>query len=341
MMEETFERLALRCLNKEATEKEIEMVNSLVKEDENYNRKFEQLKITWKKEIFPQHQFNLDKGRQILNQKIKRKRKKESTNVTIIKLTKNQIIGFAASVAILMMSLFGVLFHQSPSHQQNYSTAQMMEKIVPSGKKQTIKLKDGTRVKINASSKFTFPEIFDKHERIVYLEGEAFFEVARDTLRPFKIITGKLTTQVLGTSFNISAYPENEEIKVSVATGKVNVSHLSDKNNKVHLIPGEQAVFSKTDSSLAENPFDFKKEFAWKDSTLLFEDTPMTLVAKTMERWYGLNVTFENQKISNCLLTGEFKNESLTNVLESIKYTNEISYRIENKTIFLNGEGCN
>ncbi|WP_020527196.1 FecR domain-containing protein [Flexithrix dorotheae] len=336
-MEEKFERLALRFFNKEATKEEIDSLKKLINENEFFKREFETLKITWEKEIFPQQKFDLARGRKILNQKIDESPTTKTRQLHTTTLNRRQVFAFAASVSVVLIFLSGLFLNRNFFQFNNSPIVQMVEKFVPAGKKQTIRLKDGTMVKLNAETKLMFPKNFKSTERVVHLEGEAFFEVARDTSRPFKIISGELETQVLGTSFNISAYPENKEIKVSVATGKVEVKN---KNNKVHLIPGEQVIFSKQDASLIEKPFNYKQEFSWKDSTLFFEDTPMSLVAKSMERWYGISIKFENQEILDCQLTGEFKNESLINVLESIKYTNDITYRIVNETIFLDGKGC-
>lgn len=215
-----------------------------------------------------------------------------------------------------------------------------MEKSTRKGQKATIRLTDGTKVYLNADSKISFPEHFDPDKREVILEGEAFFDVARDVKRPFTIKSGDLTTTVLGTSFNIKAFKE-EPLHVTVVTGKVKVNaHDRDGTSKeVFLNPYQQAFY---DGQLSKKEVDVDQYIAWREKVILFDEVSLQKAAIVLERWFNVSINIENEDTRQCKISGKYINENLINIMESFEHILDIEYQIEGqRKITIEGKGCN
>ncbi len=210
------------------------------------------------------------------------------------------------------------------------------------GQRLIITLSDGSIIRMNAGSVISYPEKFAIDKREVTLTGEAFFEVARDTKRAFTVRTGDLTTTVLGTHFNVQAFPD-EKISVTVETGKVElIASRGDRDTHVILTPRLQGVFDPTQKSITTSEVDLNLFLAWKNGVLRFEDSTMDEAAAMLERWYDVQINFENDSIKYCRINGQYKNQAINNVLESFRYMYKIDYKFTNQnTVLLYGQGCN
>ncbi len=245
-----------------------------------------------------------------------------------------------AAVLFLLVVSISVFYLNSgiPVSDPPRAQVEWIEKIVPHGQKLTTKLSDGSIVKLNAGSKLRFPKQFSASLREVYLEGEAFFEVERDTSRKFIIHTERILTSVLGTSFNIKAYPEDQTTEVAVATGKVLVQsedHKGDIRHSVTLRANEMAVYDKKDfDQLKAVRFD-ESEFSWRDDILYFDKTPVPELIIMLERWYGKHIRLENEAFRNKTYSGIFENETLKNVLDGIKFEADIKYKINGNNVLI------
>ena len=209
------------------------------------------------------------------------------------------------------------------------------------GQKATIVLSDGTRVRLNSESNIRYPEEFTGDLREIKLEGEAFFEVAEDPTKPFVVQSGTVKTRVLGTSFNINAYPESEAIRVTVATGRVQVANGEDPTSFVQLTRGDQATYSKTSRTLEEKQVDLDRFIAWSDNRIVFEDVSLGEAVDILNRWFDTDIELEKAALAHCDIQGTFENETLTNILESIKFVKGINYQLlGNKKIVITGDSC-
>ena len=180
-----------------------------------------------------------------------------------------------------------------------------------------------------------------KAVREVELKGEAFFDVARDTLHPFIVKTGNVKTQVLGTSFNINSYAENKDLKVTVATGKVQVSDTIS-NQSVFLTPNEQASFNFKSEALTKQTVDLQEYISWKDNIIYFNKVTINEAVAILEKWYGVKIQLENKAIGDCIISGKYSNDNLKNILDGIKYIKNIDYEFTSgQTIILKGKSCN
>ncbi len=198
------------------------------------------------------------------------------------------------------------------------------------GEKLNLTLTDGTRVKLNANSRITFPRFFQGATRVVKLSGEAFFEVAEDTARPFVIQTDRFEAKVLGTSFNLNCQGQNAE--VALLTGKLQVDNLNGQN--VVLDPLQMATVSYT-GNISTARFDPLLKTGWKDGILVFEQASFTEVVSLLEQWYGVKITSSTSLRVKGVYSGVYRNEPLSNVLQGIGSTSGFDFLIENKKVFL------
>ncbi|WP_367387851.1 FecR family protein [Lewinella sp. LCG006] len=205
-------------------------------------------------------------------------------------------------------------------------------------------LPDGTSVWLNENTYLTYEEV--NGERRVQLAGEAFFDVATDSLQPFRIYAGEAITTVLGTSFNIRAYPEDAEVEVSVKEGKVALEtktkapETENAVQKVELLPGDKGVFVKETAAISTKEEEAKNSTAWKDGKLDFENVPLAEAIKVMERYYEVDIELTTEGIGKCLFNGKYDNVTLEDLLEAVEFSMELQLE-ENKGVYrLAGEAC-
>jgi ferric-dicitrate binding protein FerR (iron transport regulator) len=254
------------------------------------------------------------------------------------------MVASIAAIILISITLFINLQHKK-SDEKELATSNItyLERANPNGQKSKIILTDGTVVWLNAASKIRFPEKFDVKERRVFLEGEAFFDVTRDENRPFVIQSKSAVTTVLGTTFNVKSY-EKEPIQITVASGKVKVNMEnagSLENDELVLIQNEQITFSPESGELIKKNVDSNYFLSWKEDIIRFDNSKLSEVAKTLERWYDKKITIENEKLNNCKLVAEYKNEKLYNVLLSLKFSLGIDFKVLDDEIVISGTGCN
>lgn len=249
-------------------------------------------------------------------------------------LSMRYLFRFAAILTGALVFAFSV--HLINSEVDPAKKVELVEKVNERGQKATVFLPDGTIVTLNSLSKLVYPKVFAKDIRKVYLQGEAFFEVTKAGI-PFVVETDQLNARVLGTSFNVNAFPESEESSVSLLTGKVVVYPSKWEQPHVVLEPGEKGSLNNKKATLVKTNYDYFEEIAWKDGVLLFRNTPLKEAFARMEKWYGLEFVADHMpEGEEYHFTGRFDNESLQNVLKSISFTVKFDYQIKRNKIYIN-----
>lgn len=207
---------------------------------------------------------------------------------------------------------------------------------------QIVKLPDGSVVVLNAGSSLEFPETFiGKKNREVTLRGEGYFDIKHDASSPFIVYTGKLRTTVLGTAFNIKAYPNESDITVTVTRGKVKVS--DDKKVIGIITPDQQIKFNKHQHESQQQRVDSKEVVAWSERDIFFDDATLDDVAKQLEQRFGVAIVFDNDTIKDCRFTATFvSGEDLNQILTVICEFNSSHFRRDaSGTIHIDGgAGC-
>lgn len=248
----------------------------------------------------------------------------------------------AASILLITALSYSLWVTSNNKQEIAHSAVVIIEKSTLPGQKLTFKLPDGTSVKLNAASSLRFTQSADDNSiRQVYLEGEAFFDVAKDVNRPFVVMTPELITTALGTSFNVNAYSLEDKQTVSLLTGRVLVKKTSGTSDESeYLLPGDQLLFNKREDDFQKVQFNADRELAWSNGTIVFEDTDFEHVVLRLERWYGVQfeIINENKKIKDAF-SGAFENESLERVLNILSFSGGFEYNIKENIVtieFLN-----
>lgn len=201
-------------------------------------------------------------------------------------------------------------------------------------------LADGSAVWLSPGTELRYAPTFGQARREVTLTGEAFFEVTRDTLRPFVIYAGAMKTEVLGTSFNVRAYPRSPRFEVSVVSGRVAVSG-SRPDDRVLLVKRQQALFNPADARLtrAELP-KTAKPYLWEPTTIQFEWASLGEVAQALEKAFDVRITFGNPALKQCRLRADFTDLRLPVILDLLCQATDATYALDGRTVRLDGAGC-
>jgi transmembrane sensor len=228
------------------------------------------------------------------------------------------------------------------------------------GSRTHLTLPDGTRVWLNAGSRLTYGKSYNTATREVNLTGEAFFDVARNSQKPFLIHAARIDIQVLGTSFNVKSYPTDRTTEATLIRGSIEVSIKDRPRERIILRPNEKLVIANDDSTLHRfNPGKYKAvaagepivairkptyeqktgaiiETSWVDNKLTFREETFGDLARQMERWYGVTIQFGDPALDDLQFTGSFKEETIQQALDALKYTARFSYRIQGTEITIN-----
>lgn len=205
----------------------------------------------------------------------------------------------------------------------------------PRGGQYQVRLPDGSKVYLNAASKLTYPISFNgRKERIVELIGEAYFEVAKDKEHPFRVRTIGQEVEVLGTHFNMNAYPDEDATKTSLLEGRVKVS----KNGRSALLkPGQEAVIISGKSSISVRNADVQAAVAWKNGLFSFKRAELKVVMRQIARWYDVEIVYQGD-IPKTAITGTIgRNLDASKALQIIENLG-VSFKIEGKKIIINGK---
>ncbi len=200
-------------------------------------------------------------------------------------------------------------------------------------------LPDGSLISLNQGTTIEYPEKFSSNERRVKLNGEAFFEVEPDTVRPFIIEAHEAIITVLGTSFNVKALGNEDAVEVLVEEGLVQLSN-PDLTQSEKLSVGEKGIYIKeTNEVKKETDIDVESLY-WLNKTLLFRDTDLSIVFETLERLYNVDIQTENSQILDCQLTAKFSNETIDHIIEHISIIFEFEIEKDANTFLIKGDGC-
>jgi len=188
----------------------------------------------------------------------------------------------------------------------------------------TFALPDGSLVSLNTDTKIKYPKLFAGNTREVSIEGEAFFQVKPNKEKPFIIHAGKAQIKVLGTSFNVNAYPAAKLLEVIVETGKVQVSDQNNESKELILTPGDKGTLVYSGNSLLKSTNADPNFLAWRTRNLIFKATSLAEVIVSLEKVYKVDILLADPKLNELLLTAQFNNYSLDFILKVIETTFQI-----------------
>ena len=220
-------------------------------------------------------------------------------------------------------------------------TARLSHTQTTNGQQLTLTLTDGTTVRLNAGSILTYPKTFSVDKREVRLKGEAYFEVAPNAAAPFVIRTDDVAVQVIGTKFTVKAYPESELVKVAVVEGKVAVQASSKEaapaGKKVVLTKDEMATLEKSNGELNVTNYDKNDALGWQNGILYIEKADFSQIIKQLERWYGVEISVDNDVAVDAAwrFSGKFENKPIDYILDVCQYPNLFTYQVSGKQVHI------
>ena len=263
----------------------------------------------------------------------------------------------AASVILFIgLGCWGWIAYSRQQTDNVYETfvtdnkSKLIEVINKGVEPQIILLNDGSKVTLKEGSRMSYEASFSGNSRIVYLTGEAFFEVVRNPQKPFLVYANELVTKVLGTSFTVKAHQFDKNVVVEVRTGKVSVSAQKGKNEKevkfngLILTPNQKVIYYRQVSlltkSLVSEPVIVLKESEVQEVDFNFDDKPANEVFEVLEKAYGIHIIFDADLLKNCPVTAPLSDQNLYNKLKIICKAIEAQYELIDGQIIIQSKGC-
>ena len=207
---------------------------------------------------------------------------------------------------------------------------------IPRGGEFCLTLSDGTRVWLNSETSIQYPVVFGTKERRVFIQGEAYFEVAKDAKKPFTVQFMSSSVTVLGTSFNIRAYPEEKQSQTTLAEGSV---RIYSPGSSMLLKPGEQAEVKALSGEMVKKEVEVKTFTSWKDGRFVFEQEPLENIMRTLERWYDIRVIFRDEGAKRISLSGNLKRYGdFSQVMNMLQMTGDVRFELHGNDVYITTE---
>ncbi len=243
----------------------------------------------------------------------------------------------AAVVILVVLTPIYIMWKSGLFESKITNEITMRDVVTGKGQFTRIVLSDGTRVLLNSVSALAIPERFSGDAREVRLDGEAFFEVAHNANRPFRVFAGDAQIEVLGTSFNVNARSsESSDVRVAVSEGSVSLKGKGDLNEQaVTILKGMMSTWSKEMGSSAPVFADVSTMLAWMRGELIFESTPMREVIVQLERRYNIIIGVDDPSILTRRITARYQSESIDEIIKNIALTIDVAYKKENDSFYL------
>jgi transmembrane sensor len=312
------ELLILGFLDGSASPEEIEKLEDWISLSEENRRYFEEMKNTW--EVSANLNVSTEKALSAILDKINRKTGWQSS-----------LLWFQRIAAVLVVPLLLSLFLINARHRTGEISGNITYNNTSAafGTFSYLELPDGSRVWLNSGSKLRYPDRFPSGDRLVYLSGEAYFEVHSDPSSPFIVNTPYFSVTATGTRFNVLAYEKTAHPAVTLIEGKVDVKKAEgDRLRKLSVLsPGEHMVFDTLNETVSVDQEEPYKHIAWKDGKLVFRNDPITEVARRISQQYNVDIQIEGEKIMSYRFRARFESEPLDELLRLLKLSSPIDYR--------------
>ncbi len=246
---------------------------------------------------------------------------------------KRHSLAVIVRIAAIIVIVFSLAFVGIQYFTQERVTTQLAETT-------EISLPDGSKVTLNAGSRLRYKNNFGKKDRVLSLQGEAYFEVEKNKEKPFIIELRRAEVKVLGTSFNVKAYSGMENIEVTVAEGKVSVYDKKQPQKKVIAVAGEKAEYIKHQKVIKKTENFDRNYNSWKTRSIIFENDSLQTIITTLSNVYHKSIVLRNPEIKDCTVTTSFENKDLKTVFEVLESTLDITVEKEGEVFYISGSGC-
>jgi ferric-dicitrate binding protein FerR (iron transport regulator) len=356
------ENKIVRYLSGEATNKEKEEI-LLWKNSSPENKKiFKEIEIAFNTSeiVINPENYSSEKAYGKLEKKMK-----GNNSFPLNKVNFRRFLGYAATAIIAIgLTWFTQKYVETePTVIQKVAEESFFQSVeTPAGARSLVTLEDGTKIWLNANSKLTYPTHFDGNQRIVHLEGEGYFDVAKDKTWPFKVETSDLSINVLGTIFNVKSYPTEGLIETTLIEGEIILNKITNDNNEQEILklkPKQKATFIKKDGILLKDEIyaakipenekiqrrseklvlseniDAEPIISWKDNEMIFKNETFESIAVSLERRYGVKIKFENDGVKEYRFSGVFDEISIDQALQALQFASPFHFKIDQKFIII------
>jgi transmembrane sensor len=319
-----YSELIVRVLAGDASNDEKKALKQWIDASSNNRKYFEDLRTIWRES---------GKSTPLVDSHLKDDWKKTRAKINLIRLSEiapdkpSRTLYILTRMAAAVLLFIGFFYLISRFYRSTTD-------VVTLSNIRTVTLPDGSEVTLNVNSTLSYPEEFTEEARIVSLKGEAFFDIKRDTRRPFMIKTGNATTEVLGTSFSVKA--QADSVVVTVLTGKVLL--YEEKENAVVLTPGERGLSFR--GILNETKNADVNFLSWKTNTLDFNNATVTTFAHDVSRHFKVPVVIKSEQLNTCTITAQFKDQTLQQILDELKSLFLVTVAMHGDSIIVEGKGC-
>lgn len=336
-----------------------------IEADETNRNKLRDFAMIWDETAFVAGEKIRDDGRLRNIRKIISENCSRRLPARMVRLRVSTLVSIAAAILVLVsLGLASVLYFKKSIPEAN--RGQFVEASAPKGSKSLLTLPDGTKVWLNADTKFRYPVDYGITNREVYLEGEAYFKVSKNAALPFRVYTSDITVTALGTAFNVKAYMEEGTIETTLEEGSVRIDGIKKKANaqpisQVVLKPNESAIYQReigemvTPDNKEPKPThwpakritpkatviqvvqisDTRLLTSWKDPRWIFKNEKLMFLVPKLERRYDVVIEFADISLKDYAFNGTLLEESLEQVLNAICFTAPIKYKIDGKKVIL------
>lgn len=339
----TIEELIVRYLQQEITEEELRLLEVWLEESIENKKYFFQLKSisdSSKRSAFSEENVNEASW---LKMKVRLEQEQvPSSKKTLIKVFSFKCVKY---VAVLILAIgVGWSFHElqdkfENNDQKKGEIVYNELRIEKGGRVNTLTLSDGSKVFLNASTTFKYPTTFGNQDRMVYLDGEAYFEVTENTEKPFVVKLKKQDITVLGTTFNVKAHSEEEYSVVSLFSGRISLEAFNKKGETMSLMflkPNQQAYADNNTGSVSIQNTDVSLSNAWIRGEYKFKEEPLFSIIKQLENYYGMKIHIDSERLKNVKYTGTFSlDQDIKEVFHIIDYEKRFSIKYDKNEIFI------
>lgn len=324
------DQVILNYLQGEATTNEIEFLRKWMSKNEDNETIFESVKTYWENSNLNITSSDVDSAYIKLKTLSFQQSPEHSINPFNKRRRKSRWYKYAA-VFIVFFTIVGMIYFANDSEEQKHENSFVQEviKVNPKGQKLTTFLPDGSKVILNSQSKIKYHRPFNETERLIELDGEAYFEVKKDDQKPFRVLANGVSTTALGTSFNVNSKIRNV-VEVALVSGKVRVSKSLDQS--IVLSPGKSTRVNKY-GKFEILEFDPVEKVGWIDGVLIFKNNTLSEIIARLEDWYGVNFITIGELENDFHYSGNFKNEALEEVLIGISFVHHLEFKISADTV--------
>lgn len=234
------------------------------------------------------------------------------------------LVSIQNSKVAYLMPKDSLISHESPI----FNTLQ-----IPRGGEYFLTLADGTEVWLNAETEIRYPVQFTGDKRVVYLDGEAYFTVTPNKTKPFVVVSTHASVSVLGTQFNLRAYPDEPTVSTTLVSGSV-IMQSEKYKQQIKLVPGEQGKLEIASANLSKQEVNTYLYTAWKDGRFAFRDARLEDLFNILSRWYDLNVFYLNPEAKDIRFTGDLnKTDDFTSILKIIEQNERVAFTVNKRTV--------